>query len=195
MIIPHRFSVNRKEKEKKAGTFNVSMLTFRCDKNGLACLMWWREKCIEWCFNRLENNKLGDQFYLNEFPKLFKKVHVLKYSGANVAPWNITQYKVSSNSSAIYVDGVLLVFFHFLGLKLYDKKFMLPATSPLGYGDHSLYRKLIYEIYFKEMYNQTINVRKIDANFSSGFAKRPNNWLKETIADAYLQIYSRLFKT
>lgn len=187
MVIPHRFSVNRVEKEKKAGIYNVSMLTFRRDKSGLDCLSWWRERCLEWCYNRQEGNKLGDQKYLEQFPKLFEGVHLLKHIGANVAPWNIHQYQVSRRDGAVYVNDVPLIFYHFLGLKIHRPLPFLPPVRPGGYGERSVYRALIYEQYFQKLYEEAGKVRQYIPGFSCGFAPRPKLWqyLKDELSRFY----------
>ncbi|MBT4815917.1 MAG: hypothetical protein HON70_09470 [Lentisphaerae bacterium] len=59
-IIPHRYARNA-EAFLKNGIYNVGWLTFRRDERGLACLRWWRERCIEWCFDRHEDGKYADQ--------------------------------------------------------------------------------------------------------------------------------------
>ena len=43
-------------------------------------LKWWQEKCIDWCHDYPDNGRLGDQKYLDEWPKLFRKyIHISKY--------------------------------------------------------------------------------------------------------------------
>jgi len=44
MIIPHRFSPEKQYLKEKAGKYNVGMLIFKNNKNGLDCLKWWRKK-------------------------------------------------------------------------------------------------------------------------------------------------------
>src|SRR3989338_7978419 len=76
MIIPHWFPEKNKSQEKIGGIYNVGMLIFRNDKNGLECLKWWKERCIEWCYAYYEAGKLGDQVYLDVWPENFKDVCV-----------------------------------------------------------------------------------------------------------------------
>ena len=126
-IVPHRFPARLKHLEK-FGVYNVSWLSFRRDENGLSCLRWYRERCNEWCYDRVEDDKFADQKYLEKFELLFGKVHVIQHKGANVAPWNIENYKLTIMDSKIYVDNQPLVFYHFHGLRkfmsfLYDSGF------------------------------------------------------------------------
>ena len=33
---------------------------------GLKALKWWRDRCLEWCYARIEDGKFGDQFYIED---------------------------------------------------------------------------------------------------------------------------------
>jgi len=128
-IVPHRFPARLKHLEK-FGVYNVSWLSFRRDENGLGCLRWYRERCNEWCYDRVEGDRYADQKYLEKFELLFDGVHVIQHKGANVAPWNIENYKVVVKGSKVYVDDQPLIFYHFQGLKkifsfLYDSGFLM----------------------------------------------------------------------
>src|SRR5882672_2283877 len=49
-IIPHRFP-KVLEHHAAHGRYNVGFLYFRRDPDGLRCLDWWRQKCIDWCYD------------------------------------------------------------------------------------------------------------------------------------------------
>ncbi len=53
-ITPHRFSFWVRH-ARKGGEYNVGWITFRKDRNGTACLQWWFDRCIEWCYQRYED--------------------------------------------------------------------------------------------------------------------------------------------
>ncbi len=173
MIIPHRFVPWKKTKEKEVGIYNVSMLTFRRDKNGLACLEWWRNSCLKCCALNPGIGQVGDQKYLDEFPKRFKGVHVLKHLGAGVATWNVPQYKATQIRGKVFIDDYPLIFFHFQGLRIYAPAIFLTKVPPGSYGDRIIYRKLIYNKYFDAIYRAAGTVRKYSRGFSLGFVLRP----------------------
>jgi hypothetical protein len=123
-IISHKFPPHFRHLEDR-GKYNVGWVSFRRDANGLACLAWYRESCLEWCYDRLENGKFADQKYLDYFPKKFMQVIELQHKGANLAPWNIDNYRINKNGPYLQVDDQQLIFYHFHGVKhiigpLYD---------------------------------------------------------------------------
>ena len=99
-IIEHRFTPRLKDREVN-GRFCVEWVSFRRDEEGMACLSRWRDQCIEWCYYRLEEGRMGDQKYLDEWPALYKSCHVLQHPGAGIAPWNYAQYCFGVPRSAL----------------------------------------------------------------------------------------------
>jgi hypothetical protein len=127
-ITDHNFSEDFKNGEIY-GKYCVQFVYFKANEIGLAALDWWRLKCIEWCFAKLENDRYGDQKYLNFFEEKFKDVCVIKNIGSGVAPWNIRNYQTielgpSSKLLISHKDGSTspLIFFHFQGLKINEFK-------------------------------------------------------------------------
>jgi hypothetical protein len=115
-IVEHRFSPHLRHSEIH-GIYNVGWLSFKRDEHALACLQWWREQCIEWCYDRVEDGRFADQKYLDTWPDRFSGVVVLRHKGANLAPWNISNYTVREDRGHVLVDEQPLIFYHFHGLK------------------------------------------------------------------------------
>lgn len=124
-IISHRFPIKLKQLERR-GIYNVGYLSFKRDKYALECLNWWRQNCIEWCYDRVEDSRYADQKYLDDWPTRFKGVVVLQHKGVNLAPWNLDNYQIESNDKGIWVDEQPLVFFHFHGLRKIYKRLYDP---------------------------------------------------------------------
>ncbi len=116
-IIPHRFTGSSAASHAKHGNFNVGWLTFRADTIGMTCLEWWRARCIEWCYDRVEADRYADQKYLDRFSELFDGVVAITHTGANLAPWNVAASTIDVEDGHVFVDGRPLVFFHFQGLR------------------------------------------------------------------------------
>ena len=109
LITEHRYT-SEYNQAKNSGTYCVQFTTFKNDTSGMSALNWWREACIEWCYNRVEDGKFGDQKYLDDWTVRFEGVHVLQHLGGGVAPWNVQQYDLSDPRFEV-------VFYHFHGLK------------------------------------------------------------------------------
>jgi hypothetical protein len=119
-IIEHRFTPRLQHLEVN-GRFCVEWVGFRRDSEGMACLERWRAQCLEWCFARLEDGRMGDQKYLDAWPRDYRSVHVLQHEGAGLAPWNFDRYRFGrQGDGAFTVDGVPLLFYHFHQFQLLE---------------------------------------------------------------------------
>src|SRR5258707_4329325 len=127
LIIEHRFPAELKYLEVH-GVFNVGLMIFRRDANGLAALNWWRDRCLQWCYARCEGGKYGDQKYLDDWPTRFSEGVVLQPQGAGVAPWNLSSFPVECFPAHATVDGEPLIFFHYHGYKRVNEYAVIPAS-------------------------------------------------------------------
>ena len=188
LLIEHRYSSDRRAWEKTSGRFNVSLLIFRRDFNGLKALRWWRDRCIEWCYSRYENGKLGDQMYLNDWPSRFNSVHILQHKGGGMAPWNIRNYQISQKNSQLFIDEDPLIFYHFHALKIFSQ-YDFELSS--GYNLSKQEESLVYKPYLEAIRRAIIRVNKIDKDFYSGFSKVT---LKHIIINKILAIKNLLWR-
>ena len=115
-IVPHRFP-NKISSLSRYGTYNVAWVMFRNTPNGRECAEWWRDRCIEWCFDRPEQGKYADQGYLDQFAEKFPTTIAIQNPGVNLAPWNLGRHEITLANDYPIVDGRPLVFFHFHGLR------------------------------------------------------------------------------
>jgi hypothetical protein len=150
LIIPHRFP-ERLRGEERHGLYNVGLVAFRKDPNGIACAAWWRERCLEWCYDRCEDGKFADQKYLDEWRVRFPGVHVLEHPGADVAPWNIERYRVGRRGRTVTVDGAPLVFYHFQGYRELTDWFVDPGLGCYGRLVDSSVARVVHGRYVKEL--------------------------------------------
>lgn len=97
---------------------NGGFVAFRRSKIGHEALLWWRKKCIEWCYAKDEEGKFADQGYLDVMRKLFDGVCYADMPGVNIAYWNCFNYDFSTKGNAVYVDGSPLIFFHLSGFSM-----------------------------------------------------------------------------
>lgn len=124
LLTPHRVSPEfrdstEEERQLLGGRFNVQFEVFRRDENGLKALRWWHERCVEWCYDRFEPGRYGDQGYLDDWETRFPGVRALQHPGAGVAPWNVSRYVLAVRDHAPEVDGSPVIFHHFASLQLH----------------------------------------------------------------------------
>lgn len=149
-IIAHRFPPHLSDREQY-GHYNVGWISFRRDASGIECLRWWRDRCLEWCYDRVEDGRFADQKYLDSWPERFSNVAVLEHPGANLAPWNVDTHTLSSNGQSVLVDSRPLIFFHFHGLKQLGRWTYDPAWKEYGITPTPLLRNHIYLPYIREL--------------------------------------------
>ena len=165
-IIEHRFSEPLKDREVN-GRFCVEWVSFRRDEQGMACLSRWREQCIEWCYYRLENGRMGDQKYLDEWPDRYSTCHIIMHPGAGIAPWNYSKYHFGHDAAGrITVDKAPLIFYHFHQFQLLDNgKFNRLSAF---YTSECPEPASVYEVYEAELKHGIADVQTVVPNFKSG---------------------------
>lgn len=165
-IIEHRFSPRLQDREIN-GRFCVEWVSFRRDEQGMACLERWREQCIEWCYYRLEEGRMGDQKYLDEWPDRYASCHILMHPGAGIAPWNYTRYHYDEDQEGnITVDGSPLIFYHFHQFQLLDNGSYDRLST--FYTSECQEPELIYAAYETKLAAILSDIRQVSPGFSGG---------------------------
>ncbi|HET6767365.1 MAG TPA: hypothetical protein VFH08_08200 [Chitinophagaceae bacterium] len=174
LICEHRYTKDY-DVSVTHGIYCVQFVCFKNTEEGLTVLKWWRERCLEWCYARLEDGKFGDQKYLDDWVKRFSGVHVLRHPGGGVAPWNVQQYIFYDSNGKIYlknrIDNLVfpVVFFHFHGLKFYTNGFV-SFCGPI-YALHSWVKEIFYNPYIKSLLEIENNLKKQSVSFNVTGAK------------------------
>jgi hypothetical protein len=201
LLTEHRFAKKFK-RERLAGRFCVQFITFKNDSRGLTALYWWRDRCLEWCYNRYEDGKFGDQKYLDDWPTRFEGVHILQHKGGGLAPWNAEQYSVKSrhdNRIVLMEDatGHLFeaVFYHFHHVRFFqngwvDLGWRFPGTDIITY---------FYAPYILELQQVEKELRMLNPEFNlplPAYALIKHDGWKDTVKFWYKKIFRyNLFKT
>ena len=176
IITEHRYTPQY-DKSKQSGKYCVQFMYFDDSRESLEVLTWWRERCLEWCYNRHEEGKFGDQKYLDDWTSRFPCVHELKHLGGGLAPWNIQRFSFRQDNrilkgfveikKGLNTEGgdFDAVFFHYHGVKLYqDNNYIL---APKMYILKSNIKTLFYMPYFQKLKVAGEKVTQIDDTFDS----------------------------
>ncbi len=178
MITEHRYTPMY-DKSKKSGKYCVQFVTFKNNDKGLKALKWWRERCLEWCYNRLEDGKFGDQMYLDDWTTRFEDVHVMQHLGGGLAAWNVQQYEFHKDDKKIYGKEIKtlkefeVIFYHFHYLK-----FIKNSTIELGRRLLSEnVKNIFYKPYVLQLEKTKENIIGSDNSFDPhGAANYLLNW-------------------
>jgi hypothetical protein len=191
-IIAHRFSPRLRERERY-GLYNVGWLTFTRDQRGLACLDDWRRRCIDWCYFREEDGKFADQKYLDDWPRRFDGVVVLRHKGANVALWNLEGSEVGEQGGNVSIDGEPLLFFHFHRLKQLRPWLFRTDAGSYGVRLDATAQRLIYAPHLRCWTRMARLTGTADASLYA--AKRPLSravrWARDALRGAQQAVTGR----
>lgn len=150
LITKHDFTDNLIEMEK-FGKYNVSFQSFRNNAEGLKCLNTWKNQCVEWCFDKYENDKFADQKYLDTWIHEYQNVLEISGFGAGIAPWNVNKYFVSKKNNHVYCDENILIFYHFHGLRFISQKIIKHSLDEYRVKPNKNIKNLIYKKYILEL--------------------------------------------
>jgi hypothetical protein len=136
LITEHAYDLDY-EQSLERGRYCVQFMTF-VREAGEPVRRWWHDRCLEWCFDRVEDGKFGDQKYLDDWPTRFAaEVHVLLQIDAILAPWNAKRFP---HSRALV--------WHFHGLRLLGNNKVLMHS---GYSIPEVVDREVYLPYLKEL--------------------------------------------
>jgi hypothetical protein len=186
LITEHRYTADY-EQSAISGKYCVQFMCFKNNEAGMEVLNWWRERCLEWCYDRLEDGKFGDQKYLDDWTERFNCVHVMQYPGGGIAPWNVQQYDWIGTSilrEKKSGKNYSLIFFHFHGVKFFTNG-LISCCPPI----YDLSREIktgLYYPYFRMLITLEKQLRAEGVSFNINGAKSeaPRRW----------QIYWEYFK-
>jgi hypothetical protein len=159
LLIEQRMSASVPELTKQKGIFNVGLLVFRRTSPSLACLERWREQCIEWCYDRVEPLRFGDQKYLDDWPERFEGVTILRNRAAALGPWNVGDYQFRFASGRVIVGEIPLIFYHFNRLRVITNWLYEPNLWQFGQRLEPTVKRYIYAAYARGLRDARKSIR------------------------------------
>jgi hypothetical protein len=137
-ILGHRFAPRFRSRERWASPYIPSWVSFANDPRGVEVARWWRSRCIEWCFHRVEGERHSDQGYLRDWPRRFDGVHVLQHPGLGPAPWTHND-GLGREGATVTIDGQPLILFHYQSLRLQRARGITRGGRPVPDAPMSLF--------------------------------------------------------
>ncbi len=159
VLSPHNFGPDKIE-NTCYGRYNVGWITWKNTTYGLDALNWYREKCIEWCYDRLEGDKFADQKYLEQISHM-PEVGVIDHTGVNVGEWRCNYSNFSIKNEQILIDDVPLVCYHFQQFWLNDENHVDTIIPSRQGAPSSILIKNIFEPYAITLSNILTQVNQL----------------------------------
>lgn len=129
----------------KHGVFNLGFLGVRHSENGKSFIQWWRDRCLEFCYDDIPSGLFTDQKWVDLTPAFFSDYHVLRDPIYNVATWNLSHRQATGSlEEGIYINGKPICFYHFSGFDSGAQEVMLKkygAKSPVLFQLRQWYLK------------------------------------------------------
>jgi hypothetical protein len=189
LITEHRYT-KRYDQSATSGKYCVQFMYFRNDAKGMKVLNWWRDACIEWCYNRMEDGKFGDQKYLDNWTTQFEGVWELRHLGGGLAPWNCQQYIFKAENNMLVgkekKTGLIFrpVFYHYHGLRFYKNNAAIFADK--YYLISPNVRKHFYYPYLKKIAAAEKEVFKVDNSIDTSGRKDYKDYLIELLLKGFI---------
>lgn len=142
------------------GKFNGGFVGFSKSFDSLNCLEWWKTRCRESTANDPLRGIVGDQKYLEHFPKLVPSIKIMKTTSMNQSVWMF-----DNNSSVLdgpKVNGQLVYSYHFHRLKTFRILFKTGINQYGRINCRSEIYKFVYKPYLVELDRQRGFVKKIN---------------------------------
>lgn len=194
LLTEHRYTPEYNQVDT-SGRYCVQFMFFRNDERGRKALEWWRERCLEWCYNRIEDGKFGDQKYLDDWTERFEGVHILQHLGGGVAPWNMQQYTFCRKEGGVYGIELCsgrsfdLAFFHFHNLAFISSHYFAPTF----YRKHDM---SVFKYIFRVYVHHICDLRKqykVIALSEHYFTLRETIWRCMCVMHRFYRLKSELY--
>lgn len=166
-VVPHRYPAGCDD-ARLYGQYNVGVVGIHRNKSGLACLEWWRERCLESTALLADGERYGDQKYLDEWPRRFPAVVESQHVGINLAPWNWRRHRFSGGGQRgeLQVDGLPLVVFHFAQFRRISERWFDSGQLEYGIMPGRL-RTAVYGPYWEALVGAEEIIRTVLPSFAS----------------------------
>lgn len=165
-LVGHRFGpADQVTGIPDAGHYNVGYMMFRNDSEALPCLQWWADRCVAWCYNRIEDGKLGDQKYLDEFPNRCRRVTETRLLGVGLGGWNFFHYSFTRRNGMLRVNDEPMIVFHFNCVEIVNSH-LFKASGGWRWGE-------LFRPYARALRQEILRISGVAPTFDAGWTHFP----------------------
>lgn len=149
IITPHDFDDENLHLQVY-GKYCVQFIGVKRSEKTSKLIQIWYSNVIDWCYCKLENNKFGDQKYLDNWVNEYHEITFLETTGKTLGPWNIKKYLNSLDEAICY---------HFHSSKIIGK-FFIPCDG------YNIKNNMIFLSYKNTLKNARRLITKENAEIS-----------------------------
>lgn len=168
LITPHNYNPEY-DQSKTSGFFCVQYIYFKNTKRTFMVVERWLSQCITWCYRKFEDNKFGDQKYLDEWPDLYKNiVGIINEKNFFIAPWNWQKTNLEINK----IDFNKIHFIHWHGVHIAKHNYYKLPSYPV---DHQNVKRILF-IYVKKLFNISKTINYFPNTYDNYFFELKNSF-------------------
>ncbi len=176
LITDHAYSPEN-DQSALSGQYCVQFMTFIRARSE-EVRSHWEGECIDWCYNRTDEGRFGDQKYLDKWPVMFGTlVHELADKELLMAPWNAQRYPYGKS-----------VAWHFHGFRVIT---LFNSLLFFSLGTYPLPRVVKNNIYRQYMSDILIAIEKLNS-IQFKIKSQSMTPLRTIIKSLILPIYFRI---
>lgn len=157
---------------RKHGVYNTGLMGFKRDSESTKCLDYFRDKLLEWCYDRFEPGLWSDQMHVCDWPERFNNVRVIKNPGINLTPFKLFRINVEekgivrSIGEDIFINDTKLVFYHYYGFGYFDDEQFDLCSYDMTFSDQAI--RAIYYPYIDASIAAVRSIRDNSRNYYTG---------------------------
>ncbi len=184
LIQPNNFSVRERWQFDPIGYYCTSFNVFRNNENTRRIVDEWKAQCLTWCGSDFRTGQFGDQKYMDYWRDEYAKIREVTVVGANIAPWNIHKYDISTRNGRVFVNNNPLIYYHFHAFKMSfdDLSYMIEGDRDNHYDIRDDAIENIYKPYISA-YRSVLTDLKQNADFINYIGLNPKGnvgWYDES---------------
>jgi hypothetical protein len=144
VLITHHAFAPQYDYTAISGPYCVQFIAVRRTPAARGAIAWWRDRCLEWCYARVERDRFGDQRYLEQWPAMLAdRLLIVNSAEETGAPWNAC---LAEQRPGPWTP----VFYHFHGFRCLTggRALLKPPTPDYEIGPNAwrLYRTYVLAI-------------------------------------------------
>lgn len=178
------------------GVYNLGFLAINPTSDNVKnFLTWWGERTSRFCYIDTANGYFVDQIWFNIVPVFFKRVHILRHSGYNMAYWNLHERVISNyqdDGKISLKSGEHLVFYHFSLWSYFQPKELSRKLSRFNFNNRPELHKLFKDYYLQLKKNRMEEFGKIPCRL--GYKKSKNKSSIKKILSPGVNLMKRVWE-